>query len=571
MDETAPLRSEPGPPAPGPRPAYERVAGIHVVRVQGDDYEMGHQHGRLLAEAVRRGPVPYFDRYVERMLVAGLGRPLGALGAAALRHTVGRRIARGFPESAIQALDGLADGAGLDRAYVRRAVTMPETYLGMLGAFRALVRPGLAPRPGITWPAPLMGCTSALAWGDATRHGRMLHGRNLDYQGVGAWDTQQAVIFHRPRDGQPYVSITAAGVVMGGVTAMNASGLTLVVHQHIASDALELGGVPIGYTGDQVMRHAHSLDDARRILEADRPNGCWTYVIASAAERATLCFETTPRRQAHRIDDSGTFAYTNVYLDAELGRTEHHLYPPQWRNNLARLAGARSLLEARRGALDENAIAAILGHPGAGACRFEDAIAQLMTVASVVFDPERALVWVAAGRAPVSNRDYVAFDLGRESPRPDLAPLTGGRPSDRAARDAFDAYRDGYEAYFDRQDVPAARHHLARAAELAPGVALYPFIGALLALLDRDAAAAERGLDRALEIGHDEPERIASFHLWRGRARDALGRRVPALEDYRRAQTGGGRLARAARRGARRPWRPKRFGIEFALADVPMP
>jgi tetratricopeptide (TPR) repeat protein len=559
------------PPVERNRPAYEKYADFHVLRLSGDDYEMGHQHGSLLRDAMRQGPVPYFDRYVERMLAAGLGPRAGAMGGAILRRTVGRRIADGFPQHARRAIEGLADGAGLDRNALFGALTMPETYLWVLNAVRALARPGFAPRPEIAWPTPLMGCTSAIAWGDATKHGRLLHGRNFDYQGVGAWDTQQAIVFHRPRDGQPFVSVSAAGVLMGGVTAMNASGLTLVVHQHMASDALRLGGVPIGVTGDRVMRHARNLDDARRILASDRHNGCWTYVVASGREKAVLCYEVSPRRSAHRIFDRGTFGYANVYLDEELGRTEHHIYPSHWRNNLARLSRSRELLAKHRGNIDENVIASILGDPGSGACRFEEAIAQIMTVASVVFDPERALVWVGTGRAPVSNRDYVAFDLAKEAPRPDLPPLTGGKLANVQAVEAYDAYREGYEAYFERSDLGAARNHLERAAELQPGVALYPFVLGLLSLLDGDPAAAEGELDRALAIGHDVPERRATFHLWRGRARDVRGRRDPALEDYRAATTGGRAVARAAHKGLVRSWKSKRFGVEFALADVPLP
>ena len=64
-------------------------------------------------------------------------------------------------------------------------------------------------------------------------------------------------------------------------------------------------------------------------------------------------------------------------------------------------------------------IASILGDTGsspqAGApaddkCRFS-AISALTTVASVVFDPARGMVYVATGRPPVCNRPYVAFDL----------------------------------------------------------------------------------------------------------------------------------------------------------------
>lgn len=553
---------------PASRPAYETHAGLHVLRLSGDDYEMGYQHGRLLGEAVHRGPIPYFERYVESMLGAGLGPRAGRLIGAALRQTVGRKIARGFPAHVRAALDGLADGSGIDRGRLLGAVTMPETYLWVLGRVLAVRRPRLAPRSGV----PLLGCTSALAWGDATRDGRLLHGRNFDYQGVGAWDTEQAVVFHRPKDGQPYVSVSSAGVLFGGFTAMNASGLSLVVHQHMASDALEIGGVPIGVAGDEIMRHARTLDDARRILDADVPNGCWTYLIASGREKAVLCYETTPKARAHRIaSDGGTFAYANVFLDRELGRTERHLYPSHWRNNLSRLSRADALLSAQKGSIDGDVIAGILGDPGGDGCRFESAISMLLTVGSVVFRPEDGLVWVATGRAPVSNRDYVAFELASEGPREDLPPLTGGRQSDAAAVLAFDAYREAYSAYFDRGDVSEARRQLARAIEAKPNEALYHFVAALLALLAGEAALAESALDRALAIGHVSGARRASFHLWRGRARDAGGKRSQAVADYRAARDGDEYVRAAADRGVSRAWKPRRFGVEFALADVPLP
>lgn len=551
----------------GPRPVHEMHAGLHVLRLAGDDYEMGYQHGSVLKEAISRGPIPYFDRYVDSMLGSALGPRAGRLIGSALKLTVGRRIARGFPAHVRTALDGLADGAGLDRRALRGAVTMPETYLWLLGQVMSVRRPRLAPRSGM----PLLGCTSALAWGSATRHGRLLHGRNFDYQGVGAWDTEQAVVFHRPKDGQPFVSVSAAGVLFGGVTAMNASGLSLVVHQHMASDALEFGGVPIGVTGDQVMRHAKNLDDARRILDDHVPNGCWTYVIASGREKAALCYEVTPKVRAHQVVDQGTFAYANVFLDREVGRTERHLYASHWRNNLARLRRADALLRAQRGQIDEDTIASILGDPGADGCRFESAISMLMTVASVVFRPEDGLVWVATGRAPVSNRDYVAFDLGSEGPRSDLEPLTGGRLSDPSAVLAFDAYREAYAAYFDRADVGAARSQLARALELQPEQALYHYMFALLALLQGDGAAAESALDRALAIGHASDDRRASFHLWRARVRDTRGRRAEALGDYRAAKVGDEYVRTAAARGLTKRYKARRFGLEFALADVPVP
>jgi tetratricopeptide (TPR) repeat protein len=101
--------------------------------------------------------------------------------------------------------------------------------------------------------------------------------------------------------------------------------------------------------------------------------------------------------------------------------------------------------------------------------------------------------------------------------------------------------------------------------------ALDHFVAARLALLECDAREAEAALDCALQIGHSSGERVAAFYLWRGRARDALGRRDEARDDDRRAADGDENVRRAAHAGLRRACKPRRFGIELTLADVPIP
>jgi tetratricopeptide (TPR) repeat protein len=574
--EPAPAHSESSP--------YTRVEGIHVLRLRGTDYEMGHQHGTLLREAIPRGPLPYFARYVEKLLSAGLLGPFGGVSSRvigrALSATVGRRIANRFPSRIRDAMDGLADGAGISRKEIMRAVTMPETYLWVGSWYKKIFRSPIGRRHGV----PVLGCTSAIAWGDALKPGpgRMLHGRNFDYQGVGVWDREQAVVFHQPKDGQAYVSVAAAGVLLGGVTAMNAAGLSLVVHQHLACTDFDLDGVPIGVVGDEVMRHAKTLDDARRILDAHTPNGAWTYVITSAKENAAMAYEvTSDRRAVIRPEDlggphparaeGGVFGYSNVYLHKDLRETEVDFYPSYWRNNMARFRRANERLHEVYGAIDADVVASILGDVGKdGACRFS-AISALTTVASVVFDPGRGIVYVATGRPPVSNRPYVAFDLARTEARADLPRVTGGARMGDDAIAAFDAYRDAFEAHFNEADVAAARRHVARARGFQPKQAVYAFVAGLLALGEGDATTAITAFDDALALGHADPERLAAFHLWRGRALDVLGRRDEALGEYRAAEAGDPNVRRAADKNARKRWEVRRPAVEWSFGDVISP
>jgi tetratricopeptide (TPR) repeat protein len=331
-----------------------------------------------------------------------------------------------------------------------------------------------------------------------------------------------------------------------------------------------LGGTAIGTVGDQVMREAENLDDAERILAAQRPIGCWTYLITDGKTREVLCWEESPARHAPRRSAAtdSTFAYANVYLDPTLGATEADLYGSYWRNNGARLRIARERLAGRAAPLDPAAMAAILRDEGDPRCRVAEAVAQVITTASVVFRPEDGAFWVATGEAPTSMNAFIPFDLGRE----DHAPENGELPAAPTTRkdEAFAAYRRGYVAYLDERDLPAARRHLEAARALAPDQAVYHAMAGFVALEAGDSVSAERLLSEALQLGHPHPERLAGFRLWRGRARDLLGRRADAVSDYRAVL---GLPADAATRSAaqknlRRRYARVRMSVDFVLGDV---
>jgi hypothetical protein len=423
-----------------------------------------------------------------------------------------------------------------------------------------------------------LGCTSAIAWGEATTDGKLLHARNFDYHGVGVWPRTKAVIFHEPDEGRRYVSVGAAGVAMGGVTAMNDAGLTLTVHQHMFTDRTALGGTPIGLVGDIIMREASTLDDAVRILSSHRPIGCWTYLVADGARREVLCYEENPERSAvTRVDRAkGTFGYANIFLDAELGTTEVGFYGSYWRHNHGRYRRVHELLDERRGGLDAEGMARIIGDVGDPRCRLRDSMAMVLTVGSVVFSPEDQLVHVGTGEAPTCHGTWLPFSLATEDHAPERGTIEVVGDDGADGRTAFEHYRRAYVAYVDDQDVGAALRELSAASELAPEQPLYHFVGGVLALSAGRATDALGALDRALHIGHPDVERVAAFHLWRARALDLLGRRADARRDYRAClgHHADGPVHRAARRGLRRPFterQTRRVHADLSLGDVISP
>jgi len=326
------------------------------------------------------------------------------------------------------------------------------------------------------------------------------------------------------------------------------------------------------------MRYAKSLDEAQEILDSQRPIGCWTYLLGEGKSREVLCHEQNPeRRVSFRAGEPDTtFGYANVFLDPELGATEKNLYGSYWRANTGRHRRVNELLERGRGDLGPGDLAAILGDSNPETCRLSDPIANLMTVGSVVFRPEDGALWVGAGPAPTSHGSFEPFSLEAEDHAPELGAVDGSAFGADSARQAFAAYRLAFEAWFEDGDPALARREIARACELAPEEPLYFALAGLMALRSGDAPSAVGALDRALGLGHPHAERLAAFHLWRGRASDLVGDRAAALGHYRSCLDGpaDAPIHRAARRGLRRRYRSsssRRFAIDFTYADVMVP
>ncbi|MDH5493571.1 MAG: C45 family peptidase, partial [Myxococcales bacterium] len=452
--------------------------------------------------------------------------------------------------------------------------TLPDTMVWLANRVVGLTGRGPAVRHRL---ALGLGCTSAVAWGAATSDGALMHARNFDYHGVDCWPKTAAVLFHEPDEGQRYVAFGAAGVPLGGITAMNEAGLTLTVHQHMFTDQATLGGTPIGIVGDEVMRHARDLGDAERILGAHRPIGCWTYVITDGKSREVLCWEENPHRRIALRPEPGatTFGYSNIYIDPELGATEADHYPSYWRNNERRFRRAGALLEERSGALTPQAMAEILadrGGRGEEGCRISDSISMVMTVGSIVFEPAKGRMWVGTGEAPTSDGRFLPFELEGERQVEELAPLDVQVDTLDAQR-AFASFREAFVAYVDREDPSEARRLLDLASGLAPRESIYRFGAGLVSLDAGDLPAAAAALDEALALGHPDLERISSFHLWRGRVADLRGQREEAKRHYRLSlgRRGDDPVRKAARRGLRRPYTERRrraLQIEMAFIDV---
>ena len=556
--------------------SLSRHGGIAVLHVSGGPYEMGFAHGSLLKEAVHRGPVPFFRRYLEQTLANSVARRIAGPVARGIQRQMGPRLAARIPAYTMKLIEGVCDGAGLDRDDTMMAYLMPDMFLALVSYYERLIR-GQRGVPGSLVASPLFGCTSVVAGPEATASGEILHGRNFDYPGVGHWDTEALVTICEPEAGMPYVSVAAAGIPSGGATGFNAAGISLVCHQHWP-DKIDLDGVPVGVAGDMALRYATNLEEAVEIIVAHPPVCAWTYILTDGDTGEGIALEVAPGWHGIvRLGETGVdgcLGYSNVFVSDELVGQEMKLNSPYWSNVEARYVRANTLLEDKRGEHDVRSIASALAdvvEPTCGQRRlYGDVITSLITVASVVFEPKKRRVWVGEGDAPTSHGDFVAFDLG--GVEEDVEPFTIEVLSGREV-EALSAYRLAYEAWFSSHDAEAAYHHMTAAAEQLPEHPEVAYLLGLVALKTDRTDEAVRALDQA-RTDFGEVGRRAEAQLMYARALDVAKRRAEAKAVYKelRADEQAPQEYRAAAgRGLRLPWRrsnARGLSIDFVCGAV---
>lgn len=496
---------------------------LRFINIAGTTEEMAVQLGMRTRDEAKLGPVPSFAGHLEHTFANSPVRRVSGLLDMATHGMVGRKLQRAFPEEMKRAVKAYARVTELDEADVWRAYLMPEMFLWVVGTYHRILGTKRAMGLGTM---PMFGCTSAVTV--PPRSPRTLHARNFDYFGLDTWDRFPTVVFFHPDQGLDYVSVSAAGILGAGATCMNAAGLTLVIHQHFP-DTFDLDGVPVGVATDYVMREARTIEDAVRILRQYPPVSGWTYVMTEGETGRAAVFEVAPGKEhlAWIDEDHGALGYANVYWGKDLEETEVDYYPEYRRCNYARQDRVRQCLMEQVDGHEPVDLARILGDftdPLTGRERLlGPTIVNVLTVASVVFDPERRRVWVAAGRSPTCRGWYIPFDLeaggvrtgGPTFDAEPFIPFPGWHESPSGK--AFEFYRQAAALQqqggaSDDKLLVLVEHSLA----LAPNEPYLRVLAGLIALRLGRGRRAEGAFRRALEAIEraDRRAEVGLFLAW---------------------------------------------------------
>lgn len=391
-------------------------SGVPMLTVEGRPYEMGYQHGRLLASQVSL----LYDRYLS---VFG--------GRFEYDLKLSRRMERHIPRHFQDEIRGLGDGSGV--GYERALVAACFLDLHKIAA-----------------------CSTFLvhSQSSAEEGGALVMGRNLDFPSLGLAHHSSMIIRFRPEGRREHVSVSWPGFV-GTLSGMNRDGLALammLIYGHTRHD--RINGVPFPIHYRQVLEECGTTGEAVDRLRRREFAVCNNVMLADRWRDAAVMELRTDEVGIERADPA--FPVLRCTNHFRTGRrkwafafTAFSSYPRIWKLNAAARRGAAVLGRGSPDGFGHGDAGGIRKQNGDGRIPFTEAgvrtLLQRVAIPGInlqrmTFRPESLGLSVAFGAPSTGEREWTDFsgdDLFPARHAPAAAALQDtGRASDftRAGR-----------------------------------------------------------------------------------------------------------------------------------------
>lgn len=334
----------------------EYVGDLPVLSVQGTPEQIGEQLAVLAARPAR--PLLEYPRdYLKRM------------GAAALWPgllKVGQEMLENFPEHHLQEMRAIARHGQLDFDLLVAGNTLFDIKKFFL-------------------------CSALLVEPQRSSTGGMLMGRNLDFPSLGYLDRYTLVTVYRPEGKRSFVSVGFPGLI-GCVSGMNDAGLCVAVLEVYAtgddSRRFDAGGTPYALCYRRLLEECATVEEALALLRSMKRTTLNNLAICD--RRRGGVFEITPQRVEFREAERGIAPCTNHFRTDPLrvaGRC------PRYARLAAAMNGDRKLSVAD--------VAARLHEVNQG----------VLTLHTMVFEPQRLRLHLSVGNAPSSAHPLHVLEL----------------------------------------------------------------------------------------------------------------------------------------------------------------
>jgi hypothetical protein len=292
----------------------EMRGGVMALHLKGAPYERGFQHGYLLSSQITETATKGLTG-AAAVTAHNMGCSLEE-GFAKLVH--GKEEAQGFiPPEFKEEMQGIADAL----AKAGSPLTLDDVILWntMYDSWCFFSHPNLAD-PAAVWERQpyAVGCSSFSAWGDATRDGALVFGKNMDNLDLPGTLAGRVLVICDPDNGFGHANVTHPGMI-GIDGGLNEDGVEMMT-QYSPSIYESMRGCGIAILSRLILQTAHTVEDAQNVLTVyPRCTGI-NYHVADAKLNKAIVVEANARDAAVR----------RPYKRNILWTTNHYNCYPGW-------------------------------------------------------------------------------------------------------------------------------------------------------------------------------------------------------------------------------------------------
>jgi isopenicillin-N N-acyltransferase-like protein len=369
-------------------------SGLYELYVEGDGYERGVINGKLTRELVVRQEDHFADQ-IKKMVPSKLWRGL-------LKYFIGwfnRNLDKNVTEEDKEEIFGISASAS-------------EKYKWLGSNYQRLLNYHAAHDIGHALQSmALVGCTSFGTWNASSEDSTMIIGRNFDFYVGDKFAEDKIVAFFNPAKGYKFMTVAWGGFI-GAVSGMNEKGITVTINA--AKSSIPSGSAtPVSLVAREILQYARNIAEAIQIAKSRKMFVSESFLVASTEDHKAVIIEKTPEKLEVYDPQKDFIVCTNHFQSNGLGGSTSNKQQVKESASPYRYDRLMELLNSNGKNTVQKTIAILRDQKGLHNADIgmgnEKAINQLIAHHSVVFEPEKLLVWISA--SPWQLGQYVAYDL----------------------------------------------------------------------------------------------------------------------------------------------------------------
>lgn len=391
-------RSEPSPGLYSINNSWFRKSssGLYELYVEGDAFERGVINGKLTQELVIRQEEHFTDQ-IKKMIPSAFTRQY-------LKYFIGwfnRNLDKNVKDEYREEIFGISESAS-------------EKFKWLGSNYQRLLNYHAAHDIGHALQSMAMvGCTSFGTWNGRSADSTMIIGRNFDFYVGDAFAEDKIVAFFNPKTGYKFMTVTWGGFI-GAVSGMNEKGLSVTINA--AKSDYPLGSAtPVSIVTREILQYASNIKEAVAIARSRNMFVSESFLVASAADRKAVIIEKTPDKLDVYDPQKDFIVCTNHFQSGGLAGLEKNKEQMEESASPYRYQRMMELLDSNGKNTVQKTINILRDRKGLKGADIgmgnEKAINQLIAHHSIVFEPEKKIVWVST--APWQLGKFVAYDLNK--------------------------------------------------------------------------------------------------------------------------------------------------------------